>query len=917
MERINGAGENTGNNFNSTAEFLENHPELKAGLSRTVALMSELKDGGTKNADSDVISAIDRHGNDLRGLDELKSEYDDDVSDHEIKTLDQSYNTQEEQEEAAKKLDETKTDISDLDAEITGADGLFKAEAKLRGNEAEKSKKEAESKLYWFDEQHDEGNLSDEEYEAGKKEWGEKLNDAKAVMEEAAAFWSGDVDKDKIDSDTKKKLEGLEIRELDGEDSLEEINAERARVIEDAKKAKAKADENAEKRDTFKKRVTAEGTIKVAEDEIQDAEKKLDGLEMQFLDGNISEDEYNAAKNQLNDDISGFRDEIESAKNVISGNAANVSGEQSGDTAGASGEQGKPAGEQGAAAGEQGKPAGEQGKPAGEQDKNSSETIGERARELASDALINSEVMLWLCMGKDGKIDDEKANRLLDKLSHVYAGILSEGDGNINPGHPEDDDNINPGHPEDDNSINPGHPEDDNSINPGHEEDDDPAHGGNDDIVPGHEENDDPARRERGRLRGRLKRLVAVGLAALTVGGVFGFIGGYNTGKSQENNANSVKKAVESATEKSATEAVADGISNVKKDAAESVTDTVAKPLEAIDAEENNIESIDAESRMNGGLHGGDFTDKSMYEKGADTPTAVRQIIDALKNYQCINPDTAAQTVGMFGDEVNSMDDFNAQAKKFLGDKESAFKWNKKLTDKLDEIEKNGGKISTVTIAQGEDYNSFGDIKQDDGSHKIGVFSVTAPDDIEVLQAIDKDGNNLFNSSDCREFIAKMCGVSADDVEVMGLSGVCGQLIWRVGRQLVVFDKMPQQPTNPEKPKPTKPTETENNGKNDTIVSSEGLGNQYETSEYKGALSEAGEENRKVNNNNPGASVTTDDTWVDYNPGQQSEQGTQTVDETQNQAQDLSDQGSAGQNDLNGAFEAMNRIYDSTSGNGQ
>jgi hypothetical protein len=223
------------------------------------------------------------------------------------------------------------------------------------------------------------------------------------------------------------------------------------------------------------------------------------------------------------------------------------------------------------------------------------------------------------------------------------------------------------------------------------------------------------------------------------------------------------------------------------------VPDTVAKPLEAIDAEENNIESIDAESRMNGGLHGGDFTDKSMYEKGADTSTAVRQIIDTLKNYQCINPDTAAQTVGMFGDEVNSMDDFNAQAKKFLGDKESAFEWNKKLTDKLDEIEKNGGKISTVTIAQGEDYYSFGDIKQDDGSHKIGVFSVTAPDDIEVLQAIDKDGNNLFNSSESREFIAKMCGVSADDVEVIGLSGVCGQLIWRVGSQLVVFDKMPQQ----------------------------------------------------------------------------------------------------------------------------
>ena len=345
--------------------------------------------------------------------------------------------------------------------------------------------------------------------------------------------------------------------------------------------------------------------------------------------------------------------------------------------------------------------------------------------------------------------------------------------------------------------------------------------------------------------------------------------------------------------------------------------DTVAKPLEAIDAQENNIESIDAESRMNGGQHGGDFTNKSMYENGADTSTAVHQIIDALKNYQCINPDTAAQTVGMFGDEVNSMDDFNAQAKKFLGDKESAFKWNRKLTDKLDEIEKNGGKISTVTIAQGEDYNSFGDIKQDDGSHKIGVFSVTAPNDIEVLQAFDKDGNNFFNSSECREFIAKMCGVSADDIEVIGLSGVCGQLIWRVGNQLVVFDKMPQQPENPEKPKPTKPTETEDNSKNDTIVSSGGWGNQYETSEYKGTLSEAGEENGKVNNNNPGASVTTDETWVDYTPGQQPEQGTQTVDETQNQAQDLSDQGSAGQNDLNGAFEAMNRIYDSTSGNGQ
>jgi pyruvate/2-oxoglutarate dehydrogenase complex dihydrolipoamide acyltransferase (E2) component len=164
-----------------------------------------------------------------------------------------------------------------------------------------------------------------------------------------------------------------------------------------------------------------------------------------------------------------------------------------------------------------------------------------------------------------------------------------------------------------------------------------------------------------------------------------------------------------------------------------------------------------------------------------------------------------------------------------------------------------------------------------------------------------------------------MCGVSADDVEVIGLSGVCGQLTWRVGSQLAVFDKMPQQPqNNPEEPESTKPTETnEDNGKNDTIVSSEGLGNQYETSEYKGALSEAGEENRKVNNNNPGTSVTTDDTWVDYTPGQQPEQGTQPVDETQNQAQDLSDQGSAGQNDLNGAFEAMNRIYDSTSGNGQ
>jgi hypothetical protein len=410
-----------------------------------------------------------------------------------------------------------------------------------------------------------------------------------------------------------------------------------------------------------------------------------------------------------------------------------------------------------------------------------------------------------------------------------------------------------------------------------------------------------------------LKRYLAVGLAALTVGGVFGFIGGYNTGKSQENNANSAKKTVESVTE-----AVTDGVkSNVEKDVAESVADTVAKPLEAIDAKENNIESIDAESRMNGGLHGGDFTDKSMYEKGADTSTAVRQIIDTLKNYQCINPDTAAQTVGMFGDEVNSMDDFNAQAKKFLGDKESAFKWNKKLTDKLDEIEKNGGKISTVTIAQGEDYNSFGDIKQDDGSHKIGVFSVTAPDDIEVLQAIDKDGNNLFNSSESREFIAKMCGVSADDVEVIGLSGVCGQLIWRVGSQLVVFDKMPQQTKNPEKPKPTEPTVTEDNGKNGNIVSSGGWSIQYETPEEKGALNEAGEENRKVNNNNPGASVTTDDTWVDYTPGQQPEQGTQPVDETQNQAQDLSDQGSAGQNDLNGAFEAMNRIYDSTSGNGQ
>jgi hypothetical protein len=363
----------------------------------------------------------------------------------------------------------------------------------------------------------------------------------------------------------------------------------------------------------------------------------------------------------------------------------------------------------------------------------------------------------------------------------------------------------------------------------------------------------------------------------------------------------------------SVAEPVTDGVkSNAEKDVAESVADTVAKPLEAIDAQENNIESIDAESRMNGGLHGGDFTDKSMYEKGADTSTAVRQIIDTLKNYQCINPDIAAQTVGMFGDEVNSMDDFNAQAKKFLGDKESAFKWNRKLTDKLDEIEKNGGKISTVTIAQGEDYNSFGDIKQDDGSHKIGVFSVTAPDDIEVLQA-----NTLFNSSESREFIAKMCGVSADDVEVIGLSGVCGQLIWRVGSQLVVFDKMPQQTKNPEKPKPTEPTVTEDNGKNGNIVSSGGWSIQYETPEEKGALNEAGEENRKVNNNNPGASVTTDDTWVDYTPGQQPEQGTQPVDETQNQAQDLSDQGSAGQNDLNGAFEAMNRIYDSTSGNGQ
>ena len=285
-------------------EYLNQHPELKAGIGRATAKLEELnkmlEEGnleGAEEKNGTFVSAVEAFNATVHANEKLQNK----LEDHEIRKLDGEYS----EEEYKQAVEETKSQFRNADEKLVEADTT------LEYADAAKAIEAAKTKIENLEMAKDEVQISAEEYNAGMAAAKQELADAEARAREAqAVLTANNVNSEDIKSEADKKLDDLEIRKLDGELSEEEYK----QAVENIKNNAAKDTANVEASSVVAEAVQAR---KLAEGKIDIAEKQLDDLDTRHLDGDVSEDEFKSETERLNKIIEESKKVIEDANKQI------------------------------------------------------------------------------------------------------------------------------------------------------------------------------------------------------------------------------------------------------------------------------------------------------------------------------------------------------------------------------------------------------------------------------------------------------------------------------------------------------------------------------------------------------------------------------------------------------------------------
>ena len=300
-------------NVPEALEYLEQHPELKQGLGRAAARLEELnkmlEEGNVEAAEADntaFISSVEAFNTAVHNNEALESK----LEDHETRKLDGDFSEAEYQQAVA----ETKSQFENAD------DKLVEANADLEYKDATQAVEAAKTKIANLEMAKDDVQISEEEYKTGIAAAEKELADAEARAREAeAVITANTVDVDEVKSEAEKKLEGLEIQKLDGQLSEEEYKQAVAEINNDTAKTEANVEASKAMSDALRERKVAEGKIALAE-------RALDNLDTQHLDGNVSEDEFKSESARLNAIIAESKQVIENANGVIGENNFEANG---------------------------------------------------------------------------------------------------------------------------------------------------------------------------------------------------------------------------------------------------------------------------------------------------------------------------------------------------------------------------------------------------------------------------------------------------------------------------------------------------------------------------------------------------------------------------------------------------------------
>ena len=291
-------------NIPEAIEYLNQRPELKAGIGRATAKLEELskmlEDGnleGAEEENSAFVSAVEAFNATVHANEKLKSK----LEDHEIRKLDGKYS----EEEYKKAVEETKGQFENADNKLVEADTT------LEYADAVKAIEDAKTKIANLEMAKDEVQISEEEYNTDMAAAKQELADAEARAREAqAVMTANNANGEDIKSKADKKLENLEIRKLDGDLSEEEYK----QAVEDIKNNADKDVANIEASNVVAEAVKAR---KLAEGKIAIAEKQLDDLDTHYLDGDTSEDEFKSESERLNKIIEESKRIIEDANSQM------------------------------------------------------------------------------------------------------------------------------------------------------------------------------------------------------------------------------------------------------------------------------------------------------------------------------------------------------------------------------------------------------------------------------------------------------------------------------------------------------------------------------------------------------------------------------------------------------------------------
>ena len=294
-------------NVPEALEYLEQHPELKQGLGRAAARLEELnkmlEEGNVEAAEADntaFISSVEAFNTTVHNNEALENK----LEDHETRKLDGDFSEAEYQQAVA----ETKSQFENAD------DKLVEANADLEYKDATQAVEAAKTKIANLEMAKDDVQISEEEYKTGMAAAEKELADAEARAREAeAVITANNVDVEDVKSEAEKKLEGLEIQKLDGQLSEEEYKQAVANINNETAKTEANVEASKAMSDALRERKVAEGKIALAE-------RALDNLDTQHLDGNVSEDEFKSESARLNAIIAESKQAIENANGVIGNN---------------------------------------------------------------------------------------------------------------------------------------------------------------------------------------------------------------------------------------------------------------------------------------------------------------------------------------------------------------------------------------------------------------------------------------------------------------------------------------------------------------------------------------------------------------------------------------------------------------------